>query len=105
MPAQTTNARCANQNDDVESQSGPERNLDAAVQGASDAEALGSVRTDGGPCRGGETELPELHFGTDDARMTCLTRRKNPATDDAVSASLGQDLTLVLPESVADERV
>lgn len=93
--------RCEIKYDD---QSGPEQELDAAVQGASHADVPGSVRSSGGAGRSGETELLGLPFGTDDARMPSPTRGTHSATDDPVSTSRGQDMGLVRSESVTDER-
>ena len=83
---------------------GPERKPDDAVQGTEDADVPGSVRASSGARRSGGSELPGLPLGTDDAGVSGQTRGPNQKTDDSVAASDGQDLAIVRPDTIADER-
>ena len=85
-------------------QDGPERKFDTTVQGTADADVPGSVRADGGASRSGEPDLLGVPIGTDEAGMPSPQRRPGQADDDTLSASGGQDLGDVRPDTIADER-
>ena len=82
---------------------GPERDIDAAVQGTSHADVSGPVRTAGGACRDGAAELPGISLGVNDAGVPGSTRGADQATDDAIKTSGRQDLGVLRSNSVADE--
>ena len=86
-----------------ETESGPERELDATVQGTSHADIPGSVPADGSTCRGSADESPGLSFGTDDARMRGQASGTDQTSDDPLETSGGQDLELVRSDPTADE--
>ena len=82
----------------------PDREPHAAVQGSANADVPGSVRQRGNSRRGGEHESPGVSFRASDAGMPSPPGGSDQATDDAIVTSDGQDLELVRPEAVADER-
>ena len=87
-----------------EAEDGPEREPDAAVQGASHADVPRSVSAAGEACRVGTDEPPGVSGRTDDTGVRGPTPGPNHPLDDQVEAAGGQDVGVVRSKSFADER-